>query len=259
MQLVLLGTGSSAGTPAIGCNCATCLSTNPKNNRTRCSAAVTLPGGEVLLIDTGPDLRQQALREGLNRVDAVLYTHAHADHLHGIDDLRGFCQLQRKQIPLYGKQDAIDHIASKFGYALREPSDFWDLPVLKTNKVDGEFQLFDVTIKPIPLKHGRSEIFGYRIGKLAYLTDVSEIPDTSLAMLESLDFLLLDCLRYKPHPTHINLEQSLTYAGHIKAKQTYLIHMTHEMEFNTLSQHLPPSIKVGFDGLRLNFDAARAA
>lgn len=257
MQLVLLGVGSSAGTPAIGCHCATCLSTNPKNKRTRCSAAVTLPGGEVLLIDTGSDLRQQALREGLSRVDAVLYTHTHADHLHGIDDLRGFCQLQRKQIPLYGKQDAIDHIANKFGYALREPSDFWDLPVLKTNRVDGEFQLFGVTITPIPLKHGRSDILGYRIGNMAYLTDVSEIPESSLSLLEGLDFLLLDCLRYKPHPTHINLEQSLAYAGHIKAKQTYMIHMTHEMEFDALSQQLPPTVQVGFDGLKFDFDSVQ--
>ncbi|HEY8118907.1 MAG TPA: MBL fold metallo-hydrolase [Methylophilaceae bacterium] len=257
MQLVLLGTGSSAGTPAIGCNCATCLSSDPKNKRTRCSATVTLPGGEVLLIDSGPDLRLQALREGLSRVDAVLYTHTHADHLHGIDDLRGFCQLQRKQIPLYGKQDAIEHIASKFGYALREPSDFWDLPVLKVNRVDGPFQLFGTMITPIPVRHGRIEILGYRIGKMAYLTDVSEIPDSSLALLQGLDFLLLDCLRYKPHPTHINLEQSLVYASHINAKQTYMIHMTHEMEFDALSQQLPPSVQVGFDGLRFEFDSVQ--
>ena len=179
MKLILLGVGSSAGTPVIGCSCATCISNNPKNKRTRCSAALTLPSGEVLLIDSGPDLRQQSLRENLHRVDAVLYTHTHADHIHGIDDLRAFCQLQRKQIPLYGNKSSMEHIAAKFSYALREPSDFWDLPVLSTNIVENAFELFGTKIIPIPLKHGRSEILGYRIGDMAYLTDVSEIPAAS--------------------------------------------------------------------------------
>lgn len=256
MQLTMLGVGSSAGTPVIGCKCATCLSSNPRNKRTRSSAVVTMPGGEVVLIDTGPDLRQQALREGLARVDAVLYTHTHADHLHGIDDLRAFCQIQRQQIPLYGNQDAVSHISSKFAYVLREPEDFWELPVLSINRVNGEFSLFGVTIIPIPIKHGRSDIFGYRIGNMAYLTDVSEIPQPSLDLLQGLDVLMLDCLRYKPHFTHINLEQSLAYASHIKARNTYLIHMTHEMEFDALSQQLPPSVHVAYDGLKLSIEAA---
>ena len=256
MKLMLLGVGSSAGTPVIGCSCATCISNNPKNKRTRCSAALTLPSGEVLLIDSGPDLRQQSLRENLHRVDAVLYTHTHADHIHGIDDLRAFCQLQRKQIPLYGNKSSMEHIAAKFSYALREPSDFWDLPVLSTNTVENAFELFGTKIIPIPLKHGRSEILGYRIGDMAYLTDVSEIPAASLALLAHLDVLLLDCLRYKAHPTHINLEQSLDYASHIKAHTTYLIHMTHEMEFEALSQQLPDPVKVGYDGLNINILSA---
>lgn len=257
MQLIMLGVGSSAGTPVIGCKCATCLSSNPRNKRTRSSAAVTMPGGEVVLIDTGPDLRQQALREGLTRVDAVLYTHTHADHLHGIDDLRAFCQLQRQQIPLYGNPDTVNHISSKFAYTLREPADFWDLPVLSINGVSGAFTLFGVTIIPIPVKHGRSNILGYRIGNMAYLTDVSEIPEASLDLLQGLDVLMLDCLRYKPHYTHINLEQSLAYASRIKARDTYLIHMTHEMEFDTLGQQLPPSIHVAYDGLKLSMEAVR--
>lgn len=256
MQLIMLGVGSSAGTPVIGCKCETCLSSNPRNKRTRSSAVITMPGGETVLIDTGPDLRQQALREGLTRVDAVLYTHTHADHLHGIDDLRAFCQIQRQQIPLYGNLDAVSHISSKFAYTLREPADFWDLPVLSVNSVSEAFSLFGVTIMPIPIKHGRSEILGYRIGNMAYLTDVSEIPETSLDLLQGLDVLMLDCLRYKPHYTHINLEQSLAYASHIKARNTYLIHMTHEMEFDSLSQQLPPSVHVAYDGLKLSIEAA---
>ena len=252
MQLTLLGVGSSAGTPVIGCECKTCLSTDPRNKRTRCSSAITLTGGEVILIDTGPDLRQQALREQLRRVDAVLYTHTHADHLNGIDDLRSFCQLNRRQIPLYGSLDHMSHISSRFGYVLREPSDYWDLPVLSANQVDAPFVLFGQEIMPIPAKHGRAIVYGYRIGGMAYLTDVSEIPESSLDLLMGLDVLLLDCLRYKPHHTHINLEQSLVYAERIGARQTYLIHMTHELEYNEVSQTLPSNVHVGYDGLQLD-------
>ena len=260
MQLTMLGVGSSAGTPAVGCKCSTCASSNPRNKRTRCSSVITLDTGEVILIDTGPDLRIQALRERLTRVDAVLYTHSHADHLHGIDDLRAFCQLQRKQIPLYAKQDVVEHITNKFGYTLREPCDFWDLPVLSIHAVDKPFILFGQMVTPIPIKHGRSEIFGYRIGNIAYLTDVSEIPETSFSLLQELDILLLDCLRHLPHPTHVNLEQSMMYANHIKAKRTYMIHMTHELEYDALSDLLLINqmdsqqnvvINVGYDGLKL--------
>ena len=253
MQLTMLGVGSSSGTPTIGCQCATCTSTDLRNNRTRCSSVIKLDNGKVILIDTGPDLRQQALREGLTHIDAVLYTHTHADHLHGIDDLRGFCQAQRSQIPLYGSNDAIQHIANKFGYALREPSNFWDLPVLKVNAIDGPFELFDQSIIPIPLKHGYSDIYGYRIGDIAYLTDVSAIPEASFDLLKDLDLLLIDCLREKTHPTHINIEQSLQYVSQIKAKQSVLIHMTHELEYAQLTSKLPSNVLVGYDGMRLSF------
>jgi phosphoribosyl 1,2-cyclic phosphate phosphodiesterase len=251
MHLTMLGVGSSAGTPMIGCKCPTCASTDPRNNRTRCSSIIQLDNGKSILIDTGPDLRQQALREGLTSIDAVLYTHTHADHLHGIDDLRAFCQLQRAQIPLYGSQDAMDHIADKFGYTLREPSNFWDLPVLKTHTISAPFQIFGQTVTPIPLKHGNSDIYGYRIGDIAYLTDVSSIPETSLALLQGLKVLLLDCLRYTTHYTHINLEQSLHYVGLVQAQSSYLIHMTHELEYTALSNKLPKNVFVGYDGLKL--------
>lgn len=251
MQLTMLGVGSSAGTPVIGCQCATCTSPDPRNQRTRCSSLLTLANGRNILIDTGPDLRQQALREQLSQVDAVLYTHTHADHLHGIDDLRAFCQRQRTQIPLYGKPDAMEHIVSKFGYAIREPSDYWDLPILSVNPVEQAFELFGAIITPVPIMHGRLDMLGYRVGKLAYLTDASAIPDSSMPLLQDLDVLLLDCLRYTPHYTHFSLEQSLEHASLIGAKQTYLIHMTHEMEYQALSKMLPPNVHVGYDGLKL--------
>ncbi|HSH72809.1 MAG TPA: MBL fold metallo-hydrolase [Methylophilaceae bacterium] len=254
MQLTMLGVGSSAGTPAIGCQCATCTSSDIRNKRSRCSGAITMPTGEVIIIDTGPDLRQQSLREGLDRVDAVLYTHTHADHLHGIDDLRGFCQIQRRQIPLYGKSDAMEHIVSKFGYAIRAPGDFWELPVLSVNSIDAAFELFGTRITPIPVKHGNSDILGYRIGNMAYLTDVSAINEESLSLLQGLEVLMLDCLRYKPHYTHINVEQSLAYASHINADNTYLIHMTHDIEYGELSKTLPAKVHVAYDGIKLTFN-----
>jgi phosphoribosyl 1,2-cyclic phosphate phosphodiesterase len=253
MQLTILGCGSSAGTPAIGCQCKTCLSTNPKNVRSRCSSIIQLDSGHTLLIDTGPDLRQQALREHINKVDAVLYTHTHADHLHGIDDLRAFCQINRMQIPLYGNADAVAHIASKFAYTLREPSNFWDLPVLKSHVIEQAFELFNTQIIPIPVMHGKISIMGYRIGNLAYLTDISHIPDTSLKLLENLDYLLIDCLRIDAHPTHVNLEQSLDWIACIGAKQNVMIHMTHELEYEELSHLLPENTIVGYDGLKLSF------
>jgi phosphoribosyl 1,2-cyclic phosphate phosphodiesterase len=227
------------------------MSNDIRNKRTRCSSLITLDSGENILIDTGPDLRDQALRENINRVDVVLYTHTHADHLHGIDDLRAFCVLQRKQIPLYAKEDAVAHITQKFGYVLREPSDFWEMPVLRIESIQQPFDLFGTTVTPIPVMHGKSAIFGYRVGNIAYLTDVSEIPESSFALLENLDIILLDCLREHAHPTHINIEQSLAYIGRIKAKKSYMIHMTHDLEYNFLSSKLPKGVFVGHDGLKL--------
>jgi phosphoribosyl 1,2-cyclic phosphate phosphodiesterase len=215
---------------------------------------IALDSGQTILIDTGPDLRIQALREKMTRVDAVLYTHTHADHLHGIDDLRAFCQRNRQQIPLYAKQDAVDHIMEKFGYTIREPSHFWDLPVLGIQVIEAPFELFGQIITPIPVVHGRIMILGYRIGNMAYLTDVSEIPEDSFALLEGLEVLLIDCLRYDSHPTHINVAQSLELVKRIGAKQSVMIHMTHELEYDTLSDLLPPGVCVGYDGLKLNFN-----
>lgn len=251
MRLTMLGVGSSGGTPAIGCQCATCSSTDPRNKRTRCSSLITLDNGKNILIDSGPDLRQQSLREGLTHVDAVLYTHTHADHLHGIDDLRAFCVLQKTQIPLYGSQSTVKHITEKFGYTLREPNQSWEIPVLKAHAISSPFEILGEVITPLPVKHGYMDIFGYRIKNFAYLTDVSVIPESTFTLLEGLDVLLLDCLRSKPHFTHIHLEQSLAYASRIKAKHTYLIHMTHDLEFNALSQSLPANVFVGYDGLTL--------
>jgi phosphoribosyl 1,2-cyclic phosphate phosphodiesterase len=252
MQLTILGAGSSAGTPALGCTCATCVSTDPRNKRTRCSSIVTLDDGRVILIDTSPDLRQQALRENLLRVDAVLYTHTHADHLHGIDDLRAFCQINRCQIPLYSYPEAISHIQDKFGYTLREPSHYWDLPVLAAHIVEAPFSVAGVQVTPIPVMHGKIRIYAYRIGNLVYMTDVSAIPETSFHLLQGVEVLLIDCLRETPHPTHVSVSESLALIARIGAKRNVLIHMTHELEYHALQSSLPANVTVGHDGLRLS-------
>lgn len=252
MEIILLGAGSSAGTPVIGCGCATCRSPDPRNRRTRCSLAVKLDSGALLLLDTGPDLRFQALREGIARVDGVLYTHFHADHLNGIDDLRSFCQLQRQAIPVYGNAVTLNGIVSRFDYAFPAAEQrHWDKPVLSAHAVAAAFEAGGVLVEPVPVMHGKYEILGYRIDKMAYLTDVSDIPDASLEKLRNLDVLFLDCLRYRFHPTHFNLEQALAWAEKIGARETHLIHMTHEMEYAELAARLPPGVKVGYDGLRL--------
>lgn len=251
MQLTILGAGSSAGTPALGCTCATCVSTDHRNKRTRCSSMVTLDDGRVILIDTSPDLRQQALREHMLRVDAVLYTHTHADHLHGIDDLRAFCQINRCQIPLYSYPEAISHIQDKFGYTLRDPSHYWDLPVLAAHIVEAPFEVAGQTVIPIPVMHGKIRIYAYRIGNLVYMTDISAIPEASYALLQDVDVLLIDCLRETPHPTHVSLSESLALINRINAKRNVLIHMTHELEYHALQATLPANVVVGYDGLKL--------
>ncbi len=252
MEVVLLGVGSSAGTPVIGCGCNTCLSPDPRNKRTRCSIAVHMESGAVLLVDTGPDLRLQALREKMTRVDGVLYTHFHADHLNGIDDLRSFCHLQRKPIPVYGNEATMHGIVQRFGYAFpSHEQQHWDKPVLSANTVSQTFDVAGTEVVPVPVMHGKYEILGYRIQNMAYLTDVSDISDASMEKLRNLDLLLLDCLRYRFHPTHFSLEQAIAWAEKIGARETCLIHMTHELEYGELSARLPQGISVAYDGQRI--------
>ena len=252
--LTILGAGSSAGTPVVGCKCETCISVNPRNKRTRCSSLITLENGKNILIDTSPDLREQSIRESVTNVDAVLFTHAHADHCHGIDDLRAFCQINKIQIPLYGNQDVIDQLVNKFKYAMIEPKNFWEIPVLKPNVIKVPFKIFNETITPIPVKHGNNDIYGYRIGNLGYITDASEISENSMQLLEGIDVLLLDCLRMEPHFTHLSFSESIEISKKINAKETYLIHMTHSLEYDSLKKILPEGVYVGYDGLKLQIN-----
>lgn len=250
VELIFLGVGSSGGTPVIGCECAACRSSDARNQRTRCAAHVVV-NGVHLHIDTGPDFRTQCLREKIPRIDAVLYTHQHADHLNGIDDLRAYCYRQKAVIPLFGPEFTMRDIAQRFGYALQPPGEHWEKPVLSVNAVDAPFDFLGVTITPIRVMHGQWPILGWRIGDVAWLTDVSDIPDTSLPLLQGLKVLALDCLRERPHPTHLSRTEALQWAARIGAEQTWLIHMTHEVDYTSASTGLPAGVHMAWDGLRI--------
>ena len=254
MKITVLGAGSSAGTPVIGCECPVCHSSNMKNKRSRCSSIITLDNGSHILIDTSPDFKMQAMREQIHKIDAVLFTHHHADHCHGIDDLRAYCQKYKQAIPIFANENTMKELKLKFNYAIREESQFWETPVLQANIVNGPFHIEETQIIPLPVIHGRMEILGYRLGNLAYITDVSEIPESTLDLLQGVDILLLDCLRYEPHFSHYGFKQSLEMSEKIKAKRTFFIHMTHDIEYDAVSSDLPDNVYLAYDGLQLNLN-----
>lgn len=254
-KLILLGTGTSVGVPAIGCRCETCTSDHPRNKRTRASAIVGLPEGN-LLIDTSPDLRTQLIREGIGIANAVIYTHEHSDHVMGFDDLRLFQFYLGHPVPIYCSEKVDDRLRTAFDYA------FDDGP--KTHKgaapsvdlhrlTDDPIELLGATVVPIPLKHGpRFDVLGFRIGNVAYCTDVSEIPESSWPLLEGLDTLVLDALRPEPHPTHFTIDQAIEVARKLKVKQTYFTHCACGLNYETVQPTLPDGVDVGYDGLAIS-------
>ncbi len=253
-EMILLGTGTSVGVPAIGCGCPVCLSHDPKNQRTRASAILGLPQGN-LLIDTSPDLRQQLLRERLGIVHAVAYTHEHSDHVMGFDDLRLFQFYLGHPVPIYCQPVVRRRIESAFDYAFTgiEPTHAGAVPAVDIHEIGTEpFDVLGETLIPIPLKHGpRFDVLGFRIGRVAYCTDVSEIPESSWPLLENLDILILDALRPTPHPTHLSLDEAVAIAQRLQPRKTYFTHCSCHVDYATVNASLPPGIEVGFDGLRI--------
>ncbi len=252
LKITILGSGTSTGIPVIGCRCATCLSDHPRNQRTRCSALLSY-GKYNILIDTSTDLRQQALREDIRHIDAVFYTHSHADHLHGIDDLRGFNLHSRKPIPLYGSEQTLATIRTSFSYIFdkSEPASY--IPRLELHPITEATELFGLKIIPIAMQHGRMQTFGYRCGPFAYLTDCNVIPPSSLELLDDLEVLILDGLRFTPHSTHFNIPQAIEMAQKIGAKQTLLTHLSHEVDHPVHDQQLPDGVNLAYDGQQFNF------
>ncbi|MGZ3653535.1 MAG: MBL fold metallo-hydrolase [Bdellovibrionota bacterium] len=261
--LTVLGCGTSVGVPLIG------MQGNPqfkKEKNWRMRASVLLEpfgrGGPAILIDTSPDLRMQAIRyfPKKPRLDAILLTHTHADHLHGLDDIRPFNFFQKTQIPLYAEPHALDQVRLKFAYIFHPYEEGGPIPRLELHPCgDGPFKLdacSDPRLKkleviPLPVEHGRMTVLGYRVGKIAYVTDCSYISDTTIALMQGLEVLVLDCLRPKPHTTHLHVEQALEYARRIGAKKTVFTHMSWELEYDSFKKSLPKGIVPAYDGLQL--------
>jgi len=250
--MVLLGTGTSVGVPAIGCGCAVCTSINPRNRRTRCGVVIGLPGGN-LLIDTPPDLRGQLLREGIGVVHAVLYTHEHADHIFGLDDLRLMQFYLGGPVPLFCEPPVESRIRKSFDYAFQRRSDLHSgaVPQLTLQSIGLDpFEVLGSEIIPVRLRHGpRFEVLGFRFGNVAYCTDTNGIPQESMERLQGLDVLVLDCLRLKPHATHFGLEESLAVAAKLKPQRTLLTHISHDLDVEEIGPSLPPSVELAYDGL----------
>jgi phosphoribosyl 1,2-cyclic phosphate phosphodiesterase len=254
MEAVILGSGSSAGTPVIGCGCPVCTSSDPRNRRSRASLWVRGDAGESLLVDTSTDLRHQALREGMDRVDAVFLTHTHADHINGIDDMRAFNGLQEQVIPVYGRDTVLEAARQRFHYCFGEPpppEKGWYIPVLEGRPLEGPLDWGAIRVTPLPVEHGRWSIYGYRFNDLAYITDVKSIPEATWPLLEGLEVLILDCLRYRDHPTHLRVDEALAIAERIGARRTVFTHFTHDIEFSALAAELPEGIEPACDGLRI--------
>lgn len=253
-EFILLGTGTSVGVPVIGCGCRVCRSSNPKNNRTRCSAIIGLPEGN-LLIDTPPDLRTQLLREGVGIAHAVVFTHEHADHIFGLDDLRLFPFRIKAPVPLYCEPLVEARIRKSYDYAFNDKPESHPgaVPKLVFRSIGLDpFEILGARVRPLRLFHGaRYEVLGFRIGNIAYCTDTNSIPEESFAVLEGVEFLILDALRFDPHPTHFNLDGALEAASRISAKRTYLTHLSHDFDHDLMDRYLPPRVELAYDGLRL--------
>ncbi len=253
-SITLLGSGTSSGVPLVGCTCRVCRSRNPKNHRLRASAWIQ-HSNKSILIDTSPDLRQQALRARIQRLDAVLYTHPHADHIHGIDDLRAFNFIQKAPLPTYVHDWTKRDLTTRFPYALNggrsEGGGVPQLDLIEFDPRSDQFDIQGVSIIPLVLQHGSKESVGFRIGSVAYITDCSYIPAESIARLGALDVLILDCVRIAPHPTHYHLEQALQTIEQVKPKRAYLTHLGHEFDDLTWKHRLPRGVRLAYDGLRV--------
>jgi phosphoribosyl 1,2-cyclic phosphate phosphodiesterase len=252
LRITFLGTGTSHGVPMIGCECSTCLSTDPRDTRLRPSIFVETPGARVL-VDAGPDLRVQALGHKIRRVDAILFTHGHADHILGMDDVRRFNALQQGAMPCYGDEQTLVDIRRMFGYVF-DPNTpkGGGLPQLELFRIAGPFCVGDLEVAPVPISHGRRPILGFRFGRFAYLTDCSALAPEAWPLLENLDVLVLDALRERLHPTHFSLSEAIDVAARVRARRTLFTHMCHDLPHEATCQRLPPEMELAYDGLILD-------
>ena len=250
LKITVLGSGTSVGVPAIGCHCDVCTSSDPRDNRLRPSILVSYEGRNVL-IDTTPDLRTQALRAKLERLDAVVFTHAHADHVMGLDDIRPFNFRQRDRIPLLAAPETMAALERCFPYVFDGMKKDTNIPQIDARLIDGPFELFGLKWVPVPVLHGRQTIHGFRFGAAAYLTDHSEIPESSIELLRSLDVLFLDALRYRPHPTHSTVDRSIRTVEQLTPRRAFFTHLCHDLKHERAESLLPPHIRLAYDGLEI--------
>jgi len=252
IRITVLGSGTSAGVPTLGCHCDVCTSDDPRDNRLRPSVVVSWDGHYVL-IDTTPDFRTQALRARIPRLDGVLFTHSHADHIMGLDDVRPFNFRQRAAIPVYGAPPVLDHIKKAFWYIFDDAPQESAVPKLTTHELNGEaVDLCGLSFQPVLLQHGKGQVYGFRFGRAAYLTDHSDIPEESLAQLQDLDVLFLDALRYKPHPTHSTVDRSLKWVEQLKPRRAFFTHICHDLGHARAESMLPANVRLAYDGLEID-------
>jgi len=259
-EIIVLGSGTSMGVPTLGCSCAVCTSADPRNRRTRPSIAVVWTSGgteRVVVVDTGPDFREQALREGIRHVDAVLYTHAHADHILGLDDLRPLSFRHKPEyLPLYADEPTAATLRRVFEYTFSKDATYPMRARVELRKLEGTeaVEIDGARFQRIPLVHGAQEVAGFRFGSAAYLTDMSRIPDESLELLQELDVVILDALRPQPHPSHATIAESLEWVERIAPKRAWFTHMSHEVDHEATEKAFPASVRLSYDGLRIPFE-----
>ncbi len=259
LRLTVLGSGTSMGVPTLGCRCPVCRSSDPRDRRTRSSILLSHAGRNVV-IDTSTDFRAQALREDVSRLDAVVYTHAHADHILGLDDIRPYNMRQKSHIPLYASADTLAILRRTFAYIF-EPGLYSTVPSIELNEIQGPFDPFQVADQPVPMtpipaRHGPIPVLGFRFGRAAYLTDFSSVPEESKPLLEDLDDLVLDALRHTPHPMHSTVEQSLTLVEEVRPRRAWFTHIAHELSHEETNRELPDHVKLAYDGLSFEVQLA---
>jgi phosphoribosyl 1,2-cyclic phosphate phosphodiesterase len=253
--LTVLGSGTSMGVPTIGCSCAVCHSSDPHDRRTRPSIMVEY-AGRCVLIDTTPDFREQAIREKITHIDAIIYTHAHADHVLGLDDVRPLSFRSPEKIPLYAYASTAEAIERIFRYIFDADYKFGGIARVQMHRINGALDLFGVRFEPVKVIHGDADIHGFRFGSAAYLTDFSEIPPESMDRLRGLDILFLDALRHRPHPTHSTVSNSLRLVEELSPRRAFFTHIAHDLPHEETNKSFPSHVRLAHDGLKLEFEIA---
>jgi len=250
LQITFLGTGTSHGVPVIACDCEVCQSNNPKNKRMRTS--IHIKSEEYnLLIDTPPEMRLELIANKIKNVDSVLMTHAHADHIMGFDDIRALNWFQGKEMPVYGDHKTLNHIKKVFPYIFSEENPGGGVPQVILKKIEEEMHFKDLTVQPVPIYHGDNKILAYRINNFAYLTDCSKISESSLKLLEGIEYAAVDALRFEEHPTHMSVDQAVELIESLNLKHGYLTHISHRLDHQKLNDYLPEYVSPAYDGLKM--------